>query len=46
VAYKVPGPRGLTKIQAGPFATREKAKAALSKLKAAVGGSPIVTQAP
>ena len=46
VAYKVPGPRGLTKIQAGPFATREKAKAALPKIKAAVGGSPIVSQAP
>ncbi len=46
VAYKVPGPRGLTKIQAGPFATREKAKAALPRIKAAVGGSPIVAQAP
>lgn len=46
VAYKVPGPRGLTKIQAGPFATREKARAALPKVKAAVGGSPIVSQAP
>jgi cell division septation protein DedD len=45
-AYKVPGPRGLTKIQAGPFTTREKAKAALPKVKAAVGGNPIVTQAP
>jgi len=45
-AYKVPGPRGLTKIQAGPFATREKAKAALPKVKAAVGGSPIVIAAP
>lgn len=45
-AYKVPGPRGLTKIQAGPFTSREKAKAALPKIKAAVGGSPIIAQAP
>jgi cell division septation protein DedD len=44
-AYKVPGPRGLTKLQAGPFSTREKAKAALPKIKAAVGGSPIIVPA-
>ena len=44
-AYKVPGPRGLTKIQAGPFTTREQAKAALPKVKAAVGGSPIIIPA-
>lgn len=44
-AYKVPGPRGLTKLQAGPFATREKAKAALPRIKAAVGGSPIIVPA-
>ncbi len=45
-AYKVPGPRGLTKIQAGPFTTREKAKAAVPRIKAAAGGSPIIIQAP
>jgi cell division septation protein DedD len=45
-AYKVAGPRGLTKIQAGPFTSREKAKAALPRIKTAVGGSPIIAQAP
>ena len=44
-AYKVPGPRGLTKIQAGPFTTRERAKAALPRIKAATGGKPIVVPA-
>ncbi len=45
-AYTVPGPSGLTKIQAGPFATRAAAVAGLPKVKAAVGGSPIVVAAP
>lgn len=45
-AYTVPGPKGLTKIQAGPFATRAAAVAQLGKLKAAVGGSPFVVPAP
>lgn len=45
-AYTVPGPKGLTKVQAGPFATRAAALAQLPKLKAAVGGSPIVVAAP
>jgi hypothetical protein len=45
-AYAVPGPKGLTKIQAGPFATRAAAVAQLAKLKAAIGGSPFVVQAP
>ncbi len=45
-AYTVPGPKGLTKIQAGPFATRAAAVAGLPKVKAAAGGSPIVVPAP
>lgn len=45
-AYQVPGPRGLTKIQAGPFKTREAAAAKVGALKKAVGGSPIVVPAP
>jgi cell division septation protein DedD len=45
-AYTVPGPNGLTKIQAGPFATRAAAVAGLPKVKAAVGGAPIVVAAP
>ncbi|HEX3926923.1 MAG TPA: SPOR domain-containing protein [Gemmatimonadales bacterium] len=45
-AYKVAGPRGLTRVQAGPFATRAEATAALAKLKAAVGGSPYITPSP
>lgn len=45
-AYTVRGPKGLTKIQAGPFASRTAAVAQLHKLKAAVGGSPFVTTAP
>ena len=35
---RCPGPRGLTKIQAGPFATRAAAAAAGGQVKAAVGG--------
>ncbi|HRP06875.1 MAG TPA: SPOR domain-containing protein [Gemmatimonadales bacterium] len=42
--YKVPGPGGLTRIQAGPFATREAASAKVAELKAAVGGQPFVTR--
>lgn len=45
-AYKVPGPNGLTKLQAGPFATREAAQAKVAALAAAVGGTPFVTRAP
>lgn len=43
-AYKVPGPGGLTKLQAGPFATREDAVARVEALKAAVGGQPFVVK--
>lgn len=45
-AYQVAGPRGLTKLQAGPFTTREAAVAKVAALKAAVGGSPFVVQVP
>ena len=44
--YRVAGPNGLTKLQAGPFATREAAVAAVGKLKAVVGGAPFVVKAP
>ncbi|MEP6591340.1 MAG: SPOR domain-containing protein [Gemmatimonadota bacterium] len=45
-AYQVAGPRGLTKLQAGPFQTREAALAKIATLKAALGGSPFVVQVP
>jgi len=45
-AYQVPGPGGVTRVQAGPFATRAAAAAQLAKLKRAAGGSPFVTPAP
>jgi cell division septation protein DedD len=44
--YRVAGPNGLTKLQAGPFATREAAAAAVAKVKGIVGGAPFVTRAP
>jgi hypothetical protein len=44
--YTVAVPGGLVRIQAGPFATRGAAVAALSRVKAATGGSPIVVPAP
>jgi rare lipoprotein A len=34
--------RGLYKVRAGAFATRQEAQAAVSKLKAGIGGSPFV----
>jgi hypothetical protein len=43
--YSEPGPRGLTKVQAGPFTTRAAASAALEHVRRAVGGKPFVTQA-
>ncbi len=45
-AYRVPGPRGLTKVQAGPFASRAAAAAKLARLKSAVSGSAFVTATP
>lgn len=44
--YRSSSPSGLTRIQAGPFATREAAEAALPGLAKAVGGQPFVTRAP
>ena len=44
-AYTTPGPRGLTKVQAGPFPSRAAAIAQLPKLKRAVGSSAFVTTA-
>jgi cell division septation protein DedD len=44
--YQVPGPKGLTKVQAGPFATRTAAVAALARLRKVAGGAPFVTPAP
>jgi hypothetical protein len=46
VAYRVPGPRGLIKVQAGPFASRAAATAKLARVKSAVSGSAFVTAAP
>lgn len=45
-AYAISAPGGLTRVQAGPFATRAAAVAGLPKVKAAAGGSPIVVPAP
>jgi hypothetical protein len=38
--------RGLYKVRAGAFATRQEAQAAVAKLKAGVGGSPFVVAEP
>lgn len=43
-AYRVPAPNGLTRIQAGPFATREEAQQRLDELRRAVGGAPFVVR--
>lgn len=44
--YRVAGARGLVKLQAGPFATREAAVAAVPRLKSLLRGTPFVTKAP
>lgn len=44
--YRVAGPNGLTKLQVGPFATREAAAATVAKVKGVVGGGPFVVKAP
>lgn len=44
--YRVAGPGNLTKVQAGPFATRDAATARVAELRSAVGGQPFVTRAP
>ncbi len=38
--------RGLYKVRAGEFATRQDAQAAIAKLKAGIGGSPFVVAEP
>ena len=38
--------RGLYKVRAGEFATRQEAQAAVAKLKARIGGSPFVVAEP
>lgn len=43
-AYRVPGPGGITKLQAGPFDTREAASARVAELTREVGGRPFVTR--
>lgn len=37
---------GLYKVRAGPFATRQEAASALTKIKARLGGTPFVTRVP
>lgn len=44
--YRVPGPNGLTKLQAGPFASRDAASARVEALTRVIGGKPFVTRAP
>lgn len=39
-AFQVAGPRGLVKIQAGPFATRDAAQAELARFRKLFGGNP------
>ena len=45
-AYQVAGPRGLIKVQAGPFKSREAAATKLKALKATLGGAPFVVRVP
>lgn len=45
-SYRSAAPGGLTRIQAGPFASREAAEAALPGLTAQVSGKPFVTRVP
>jgi hypothetical protein len=42
--YRVAGPNGLTKVQAGPFATREAAQARMAELRSAAGGAPFIVR--
>lgn len=43
-AFREPGPNGLTKMQAGPFDTREAAADRVAALKGAIGGQPFVVK--
>lgn len=42
--YRVPGPRGMTKLQAGPFTSRAEALAEVERLGRAIGSSPFVVR--
>jgi cell division septation protein DedD len=44
--YQLSGPHGLTRIQVGPYATREQASAQIAKLKKLAGGTPYPVQMP
>ncbi len=44
--FQLSGPRGLTRIQVGPYATRADAEAQVARLRKVVGGSPYVTPTP
>lgn len=44
--YRVATPNGVTKVQAGPFATREEANAKLAAVRSAVNGDGFVTRRP
>ena len=43
-AYRVPGPGGITKLQAGPFDTRDEASVRVAEFTREVGGRPFVTR--
>ncbi len=45
-AYQLSGPRGLTRVQVGPYASRDDAAAQVAKLRKLVGGTPYVTPTP
>jgi cell division septation protein DedD len=42
--YRVPGPSGTTKLQAGPFDSREAAAERVAELTREVGGRPFVVR--
>lgn len=44
--YRVAGPNGMTKVQAGPFASRAAAQARVDELGRAVGSRPFVVVSP
>jgi len=44
--YQLSGPRGLTRVQVGPYATRDAAAAQVARLRKLVGGAPYVTPTP
>ena len=44
--FRLSGPRGLTRVQVGPYATRDDAAAQVARLRKLVGGTPYVTPTP